>query len=136
MRPPNPTAIGTWPRPIPFPGCNRSHLHAIINRSLRLCYMSGSGIVDICHLTAITETPLGYPTGRGGQKCGQDVVTPDVATMNNRQVYAGIGMSHDWCSVHPSAEASEVCKQHLADSDENRGNQSWNVGFLGCTLVE
>ncbi|HEX9868809.1 MAG TPA: hypothetical protein VGC99_09485 [Candidatus Tectomicrobia bacterium] len=34
-------------------------LHAIIDRNLRLCYTSNSGIVDSGHLTAITEIYLG-----------------------------------------------------------------------------
>ena len=34
-------------------------LHAIIDRNLRLCYTSNSGIVDSGHLTALTGIYLG-----------------------------------------------------------------------------
>jgi hypothetical protein len=42
-----------------FPPLQPMFLHTIINRSLRLCYMPSSGIVDSGHLTAITGIPLG-----------------------------------------------------------------------------
>jgi len=78
-------------------------LQAIIDRNLRLCYTSNSGIVDSGHLTALTGIYLGVACRYGAQEGGQNATT-----MNNKQAYADLGMSHDWLSVHPFAEASEV----------------------------